>query len=156
MQKRILVFDPGESTGWVFYDGLNERLYGGTVMYHNHHEVLAKLFSFTGADIVVYEKFMLYPGAAKAMSWNTFVPCEMIGIIKHLAYWEEVPDTVDQAASVRKYISAEEKARAKDMLDEFPFLSDKDCRITKHTMDALMHLVYYCKLKRVSTPWQKS
>lgn len=154
---RILVFDPGESTGWAFYNTITEDLEGGTVRLHNAYDEFEKLFYRYIPQTVVYERFALYPGSAKALSWNTFIPCEMIGVIKFLFHstydgmTKEITADVkilDQAAGDRKYISAVEKDKAWNMLQ------DPRGTKTKHTRDALAHLVYYCRKNKIPAPWK--
>ncbi len=75
----VLVLDPGNSTGWCMRDK-NGCLQGGTIG-PNHLDVWTLLNTFN-PDIVVYETFQMYPGKAQKLIWNTFYPCEVIGVIK--------------------------------------------------------------------------
>ena len=145
---RLLVFDPGESTGWAFYNTEIADLSGGTVRLHNAYGEFRLLFDGLMPDTVVYERFALYPGAAKAMSWNTFIPCEMIGVIKYLCNENGIEDVSDQPAGQRKYISATEMDNAWQMLNDIRKTK------TRHTRDALMHLVYYCRQNEIPAPWK--
>lgn len=95
---RVLVFDPGESTGWVFRG--SEILEGGTC--GKDHREVALLIVDKKPDIIVFEKFALYPGMAKSLAWNTFYPCEVIGVIRYLCEYYEIP-YISVAASVKKY-----------------------------------------------------
>lgn len=146
---RILVFDPGESTGWTFYNVITGDLEGGTVRMRNAYEEFGKVFDRYIPDVVVYEKFALYPGAAKAMSWNTFIPCEMIGVIKFLSWENKLEIITEQPAGLRKFISASELDKAWHSL-----VDARDSK-TKHTRDALMHLLYYCRVNKIPAPWRE-
>ena len=86
--KSILVFDPGESTGWCF-QSVNGTVYGGTA--RKDHLEVAELIRTARPDIVVLERFNLYPQMAKSLSWNSFYPCETIGAIKVVCMELKIP-----------------------------------------------------------------
>lgn len=130
--KSILVFDPGESTGWVFLSAGGE-ISGGTC--GREHRQVADLITNWAPDVIVVERFNLYPGMAKSMSWNSFYPCEVIGVIR---YFADVTRTkyVEQAPSVKKY--------AGGLGDDWEYLKQK-CFVTEHTKDAYLHLKYFLR-----------
>ena len=128
---KILVFDPGESTGWVYRDE-NGRLIGGTCK-KNHLEV-AERIQLSMPDVVVFERFNLYPAMAKSLAWNSFYPCEVIGVIRYLCMRQDIP-IVEQAPSVKKYCGG-----FKADWDQLKAIS---CGVTEHTKDAYMHLKYF-------------
>lgn len=130
--KSILVFDPGESTGWCFM-GESGRVIGGTCKKH-HQEVAEKIHVFH-PSIVVFERFNLYPQMAKSLSWNSFYPCEVIGVIRYLCDRDNIP-YVEQAPSVKKYFGG-----FQDDWEELKSLCGRD--VTEHTKDAYMHLKYF-------------
>ena len=84
-----------ENTGWVEaeYDerGLRTNLTGGTAV--RDHAKVAELFDIFNPTHIVYETFNLYPGMARngTMNWNSFYPCEVIGVIKYLAQRKGLP-----------------------------------------------------------------
>ena len=129
--KSVLVFDPGESTGWC-YRNRDGAVCGGTCK-KDHVEVAEHIHVFC-PDIVVFERFNLYPQMAKSLAWNSFYPCEVIGVIRYLCDRYNIP-VVEQAPSVKKYFGG--------------FQSDweqlKECSqdVTEHTKDAYMHLKYF-------------
>lgn len=148
---RVLSFDPGESTGWVMADidsrGKIIHMTGGT-----HPRDLKGLQSIkdkaekgwcpetwtTGMWnieelVVIYETFQLYPGMAKTMSWNTFYPCEVIGVLHFL-----FGDMVGQSPSVKKYSGGLDG----DWVGLRGELGDK---ATEHTKDAFLHLKYFMR-----------
>ena len=130
MSESILVFDPGESTGWVFLDR-EGRLIGGTCP--KDHLAVASLILGYQPDIIVLERFNLYPGMAKSLSWNSFYPVEVIGVIKYLCMLKGIP-MVEQAPSIKKY--------AGGFQDDWLKLKG-GMGITEHTKDAYLHLKYY-------------
>lgn len=135
--KSILVFDPGESTGWVFMDR-EGKVVGGTCP--KDHMTVAERFHVLHPDIVVLERFNLYPGMAKSLSWNSFYPCEVIGVIKYLCKKMDIP-WYEQAPSVKKYSGLVSKNTSK----EWAQLRTVCPNATEHTWDALQHLHYFLR-----------
>lgn len=131
----ILVFDPGESTGWVLQDNTGELL-GGTAK-KNHLEI-AGLIERYAPDVVVLETFHLYPGMAKSLSWNSFYPVEVIGVIKYLCMRLGI-SVVEQSPSIKRYAGGFD-ARWYELAKSTP--------TTEHTKDAYLHLKYYLLRRR--------
>ena len=129
--KSILVFDPGESTGWCFRDR-EGRILGGTCRKH-HKDVAEKIYVYH-PDIVVFERFNLYPQMAKSLAWNSFYPCEVIGVIRYLCDTKGIP-VVEQAPSVKKYFGGFQA--------DWEQLRISCGDVTEHTKDAYMHLKYF-------------
>ena len=128
--RSVLVFDPGESTGWVMRCSDGE-LKGGTCP--KDHRTVGLLIDMCNADIVVFERFNLYPGMAKSMSWNSFYPCEVIGVIRFKC--DELKITyIEQAPSVKKF--------AGELSEEW-FEFKRYHAVTEHTKDAYQHLRYF-------------
>lgn len=130
--KTILVFDPGDSTGWCFRDE-SGRVIGGTCG-RDHREVADKIYALA-PDLVVFERFNLYPQKAKSLAWNSFYPCEVIGVIRYLCDAKEIP-YVEQAPSIKKYAGG---------LDATWYRLITECKATEHTKDAYLHLKYFVR-----------
>ena len=134
----VLVFDPGDHTGWVFRDRTG-GLQGGT-LYSNKDiwedmTQLHTMFSKFEPDIVVYETFHLYPGAAKHLAHNEFYTVQLIGAIQMLCFdWVPKNRIVRQAPSIKKYSGG---------LDERWSSLIKSGAVTEHTKDAYLHLKYF-------------
>jgi hypothetical protein len=140
MSKSILVFDPGESTGWCFQDR-NGIVCGGTAR-KNHLEV-ANLIKVAQPDIVVLERFNLYPQMAKSLSWNSFYPCETIGVIKVVCMELGIP-IVEQAPGIKKYFGGFQKDwETIGVL--LPMFEPFSKGVTEHTKDAYMHYKYFLR-----------
>lgn len=132
MSKCILVLDPGESTGWVCRDS-ECILHGGTAP-KNHAKVVELIDRFQ-PDIVVIERFNLYPGMAKSLAWNSFYPCEVIGVVRYICSIRGIA-YVEQAPSVKKY--------AGDFQDDWKDLKSR-VKTTEHTKDAYQHYQYFLR-----------
>lgn len=129
--KSVLVFDPGDHTGWCFRD-TSGRVVGGTC--GKHHMEVAERIQILRPDIVVFERFNLYPQMAKSLAWNSFYPCEVIGVIRYLCDRYSIP-IVEQAPSVKKYFGGFQQD-----WDQLKALSQN---VTEHTKDAYQHLKYF-------------
>lgn len=134
---KILVFDPGENTGWVAANvscnGESDIIAAGTAV--RNHLNIADLFNTYEPDIVVFERFNLYPGMAKTLSWNTFYPCEVIGVIRYLCDKYQIP-YYEQAPSIKKY--------AGGLQQDWVELRRKFA-VTEHSKDAYLHLKYFLR-----------
>lgn len=129
--KSILALDPGESTGWCFQD-TDGTIWGGTAK--KDHKEVADLIETLGPDVVVFERFNLYPQKAKSLAWNSFYPCEAIGVIRFLCDRYKIP-YVEQAPGIKKYFGG-----FKEDWDKLK-LNSKD--VTEHTKDAYQHYRYF-------------
>ena len=130
----VIALDPGNSTGWCLRtdDG---RLIGGTVgeLHHDVWELLNKYDPGT----VVYETFQMYPGKAQKLIWNTFYPCEVIGVIKLWCMVHE-RNLVGLQPSVKKF------ALANSELDLWKTIERVEGQpATEHMRDAVRLLRYY-------------
>lgn len=130
--NRILVFDPGDHTGWVYRDG-SGKVVGGTCQ-KNHLEV-ARCIEEHPADIIVMERFNLYPQMAQHLAWNSFYPCEVIGVIRYLCARGNIP-LVEQAPSIKKYFGGYQS-------DWEQVKQTKGFKLTEHVKDAYQHLKYF-------------
>lgn len=129
--KSVLVFDPGDHTGWCFRD-TSGRVVGGTC--GKHHMEVAERIQILRPDIVVLERFNLYPQMAKSLAWNSFYPCEVIGVIRYLCDRYSIP-IVEQAPSVKKYFGGFQQ--------DWDQLKELSQDVTEHTKDAYQHLKYF-------------
>lgn len=132
MGKSILALDPGESTGWCFRD-VEGNCSGGTLP--RNHVLVARHILQLNPDIVVLESFHLYPGKAASLSWNSFYPCEVIGVIKYICDTQGI-HWVEQAPSVKKYFGGFQA-------DWEQVKQTAGYKQTEHVKDAYQHLRYF-------------
>ena len=134
-EPSILALDPGESTGWCFISRDN-NITAGTAP--KDHLAVAERIDVLNPDIVVFETFNMYPGKAQSLIWNSFYPCEVIGVIKY------------KCASLGKYIIGQApsiKKYAGPLPNKFVQYS-KVAKLTEHSKDACQHLCYYLRQVR--------
>ena len=106
---------------------------GGTVL--RDHVKVAQLLEQFNPDIVVMERFNLYPGMAKSLSWNTFYPCEVIGVVRYLCQ-RDGRELVEQAPSIKKYSGG---------LNQLWVSIRHSFEYTEHTKDAFLHWRYFAR-----------
>lgn len=135
---KIMVFDPGDSTGWVMSNTDKFTLSGGTL--YKDMAFLYTMITIEKPDIIVFETFHLYPGAAKHLIYNDFYPCQVIGVIKLAALNYGVQYLVEQAPSIKKYSGGIDN-RFKDMMRRIKVSNGED--LTEHIKDAYLHLKYF-------------
>ena len=127
----VLTLDPGESTGWCFRD-VYGILQGGTLP--KDHQKVAQLILDLKPDVVVLESFNMYPGKSKSLAWNSFYPCEVIGVIKYVCNANDTP-WITQTPSVKKYFGG--------FKSDWVILQPQLDKLTEHVKDAYMHLKYF-------------
>lgn len=133
---RIMCLDPGDHTGWFFIniDENGQRTYRGGTAQRSHMEV-AELFQIYNPDIVVMESFHLYPGMAKSLSWNSFYPCEVIGVIRYICQRDKRM-LIEQSPSIKKYSGG---------LNQLWVSIRNTFEYTEHTKDAFLHWRYFAR-----------
>lgn len=129
----VIALDPGNSTGWVFREA-DGSISGGTC--GENHEHVWNLLEQYKPTIVVYETFQMYPGKAQKLIWNTFYPCEVIGIIK-LWCMKNGAELVGLQPSVKKF------ALANSELELWKTVERYGAPATEHMRDAVRLLRYY-------------
>ena len=87
MAERILCFDPGETTGWALLVGDKLVEWGQFPLW----EGVPRLMRRRRIDYVVVEQFRLYRDKARAMIGSTFLPVQVIGVIRYLAEQKGIP-----------------------------------------------------------------
>lgn len=125
---KILVLDPGNSTGWLFRN--NEGEFTGGTIVENHKEVANLIYKYK-PDILIYETFQLYPNKAQKMCWNSFYPVEVIGVIKYVAGLLNIK-LIGLQPSVKKFSLAVDWS-----------IIHSDEKITEHTKDTLRLYDYW-------------
>ena len=138
----MLFLDPGEHTGWCCVrteDWNSDKMYvkGGTA--DKDHRAVVELLETYYPDIVVFERFNLYPGMAKTLSWNSFYPCEVIGVIRWWCLHHNVT-MYEQAPSIKKF-SGGLQQDWQELKQMSVGLSNQG--VTEHTKDAYLHWKYF-------------
>ena len=134
MTRRVLSFDPGETTGvcCIDYDIIDGRAiflgYNHLEEIKNNHLIPDKIAKVK-PNTIVYERFGLYPGRAKALSHNALLPVEAIGLIKYVAD-DLYKKIVCQPASMIKRVKLSD-------------VQKKLCGSSPHIQDACKHAIVF-------------
>ena len=129
---RVLVFDPGDHNGWCLMESNPiELVVSGELP--DWHGVLELIEEYK-PSIIVFESFQLYAWKAQSLSWNTFLPVEVIGVIKYLAEERGIP-CISQGPAERKFFT-DEKLKELGMWEK-----------SKHARDAVRHGMLFVRYK---------
>lgn len=156
-EGRWLCLDPGETTGWSIWKG--DRLLGGgqTPMWEFADDVWSALTVNEGPlgakadghlhdgiaaddnvgdiELVVCEKFALYPWEAKNLHWEEFRTVQLIGAIFFMCRQRDV-ELHKQSASIK------ERAQAGGAQELFV----RPLHENRHQNDSIMHGFYYLQV----------
>ena len=138
--KRVLAFDPGETTGWAYftYGTLKEagQISVPVVNEVLHAEEFFYVVTTTDPDVVVVEDYRVYASKAQPHSWNALYTPKLIGYIQAVCHSRfEVgrqPKMVMQMASSKQFCT-------NDKLKAWGFYQ----KANPHANDAVRHGCYY-------------
>lgn len=137
----VLTLDPGNSTGWLLCevspDGSFKIISGGTLG-ESHPEVAQKILE-ASPSLVIYETFHMYPGKAASLAWNSFYPCEVIGVIKYICSAQSI-NTCPLAPSTKKYAGGFKHPEWEHFRSTHEY--------TEHTKDTWLLFQYWYRNKR--------
>lgn len=128
--SKLLGIDPGESTGFVVVSvapgsrTATVHEWGVLRLWHG----LGTLAKRTRPDIIIYERWRLYPWAARSLSWSELLPVQTIGVLKFVSEMLGIP-CIGQNASFRKNYKLP-KSRFRQVTN-------------LHARDALQHLLAF-------------
>lgn len=97
---KILAIDPGETSGVCIFE--NPKKFK-TLSIGKSFKDIADLIYKVKPDLVVYERFTLYPSHAKALVWDEMYTSQTIGVIRYVCELKEIPAHA-QSASNKEYV----------------------------------------------------
>lgn len=98
--KRILSIDPGESSGICFFKSPTD--FKTKIIYKDFIKISEEIKKVK-PDILIYERFTLYPSQAKALIYNEMYTSQVIGVIRLTCEIMGI-DPVVQAAVDKNYV----------------------------------------------------
>jgi hypothetical protein len=155
---RWLCVDPGEETGWSVWKG--EKLLGGgqTKLWPFGHDVYDAIHDNVGPlaegeetllrpgvsadentgpiELIVCEKFALYPWAAKDLAFDEFRTSQLIGALTFIC-------TLHQVELHKQPASIKERALAGGAKEFFV----RPLHENRHQNDSIMHGVFYYQVE---------
>jgi len=118
---RLLVFDPGGTTGWCFLaDG---KVVGGSFPLWDK---VAKLIKGYKPNAILFETFILRSNTAKRLVGNSLPAPQVIGVIRYLSAEYNIP-CYSQSPSMRVGIKLK-----------------RIYGLDRHALDAVKHGIRYC------------
>jgi hypothetical protein len=134
--KSVLAIDPGESTGWVFRN-VDGKLSGGVVGM-SHARVWELLVKYA-PDVIILERFNLFPGKAAAQSYSNFYTVEVIGVVKVFFQLQ-----ASHGSAIELYVQAPSDKKYAGSLDgRYELLRAYTGDHSEHMKDAYQHLQFY-------------
>ena len=128
MSQNVLAVDPGAAhvgVALIREGGIN------AIEYPAKHWLVAFEEIVDQFDVVVIEKFVLYPHKAAAQSWQAMTTSELIGAMRWIASKAGV-EVVMQGADIKIPTRRQCQARNIEWKNK-----------SKHASDALLHLHFY-------------
>lgn len=138
---KVLALDPGEKVGWargIIVDGVLDE---STVVHGINHlkDMALKLHDqIHNYDLVIYESFRLYPGAAKSMVGSDFPTAQFVGMVRLCAWANPNVDLVVQGATIKKTALKTAPDWLQSIISNAPKAHDD-----AHDVDALLHLWHW-------------
>jgi hypothetical protein len=135
---RALALDPGERVGWaradIHPDGSWENVHHGITPLR---DMALKIHdAITDYDLVIMEKWVLYPHMAHQFHGSSFPSVQFVGMVK-LCCWVNNIKLVMQGAAIKKIA---DKTMSEELRKKVTRAGAHD---DLHDMDALRHLWFY-------------
>lgn len=125
---RMLVLDPGDTTGWSLFVG---GIRGDSGQIVSSLDALTSLIDIIEPTLVVYERYVLYPWASEAQTFSDFPTVRLIGALELLCHQRGLA-TMSQTAQQAKGFVGDER------LKELHIYNTNQ----RHANDATRHGVY--------------
>ena len=139
----IMTIDPGDHIGTLIIekdDKDNELcILGRTLEGDNRNFQLWRYMCEMRPDLIIFERFALRANAAQKLVGNTFITCEVIGIIKLFSQLYEVK-TVELLPSCKEYCGFSSSPKDPRYQDIYMY---KDEKISEHVRDTYRLYSYY-------------
>jgi len=131
---KVLAFDPGETTGWAFFEDAALGPTTGTLELWGGPQGIYDLIDKYTPDFIVVENFRLFPHRQREQVGSTFPTVKVIGVIEYIAEGWSIP-VVFQEPGDRKQVKGWWST------DFLP----KGMRITPHERSALQHAILFLR-----------
>jgi hypothetical protein len=138
---RVLAIDPGEKVGWatglVYLDTPSIELIDHGI--HDLKPFAMRLVEAVGDyDVVIYETWRLYAGAAKHMIGDDMQTSQLVGMIRLAAWLNPGTKLVSQSAAIKRTADKTAQDKFREQIENEPGTHDD-----AHDIDAVRHLWYW-------------
>ncbi len=97
---RVVAVDPGETTGYVVYDTITDKIIVSGEVFGNFRGCVDYILAL--GDFFILEDFRVRPGAARGLSKHKYLwPVEWLGAFRYLAPDLFITQTAAQAKAMR-------------------------------------------------------
>lgn len=127
----VLGLDPGNTTGWSFWED-GQLIQCGEVKLHHTANIVDLLYSFTQIDQFVVEEYRIYPNRAKQHIGHDLFTPRIIGAIEAYAYMKNIPLKF-QPASLGKSHFTDQRLKALGLFQKG----------YRHANDAIRHVAHW-------------
>ena len=131
--ERLLAVDPGETTGWAYFE--NGILRSSGQIAHRDLGIMSTKIQELIGDIlpthVVAEDYKVYRSKAKSHSWSGLYTPKLLGAIEFICGMSNIPLTLQMASSKQFCTDAKLK------------IWGYYCKGNPHTNDAIRHGCYF-------------
>ena len=137
-----MTIDPGDHIGIVIayeYDDRPTRIEGTTLDGDDRLFKLWSLFEAVAPDEIIFERFALRAGSAQKLVGNTFITCEVIGVIKLWCQLQAIIP-IELLPSSKEYCGFSSSPKDPRYLD---VLMNSEEKITEHVRDAYRLYSYH-------------
>lgn len=142
MTKKILTIDPGDHIGTLRVNINNTYdidYIGHTIQGDNRLQELWQLLNDYQPDEIVFERFALRANAAQKLVGNTFITCEVIGVVKLYVQLNNVK-CIELLPSTKEYCGV--SSSPKDPKYTIIKFDDSE-KISEHVRDTYRLYSYY-------------
>ena len=142
----IMTIDPGDHIGTLVVeldsDGNTLLTLGRTIEGDNRNCELWKYMHDMKPDKIIYERFALRAGAAQKLVGNTFITCEVIGVIKLFSQLYDIgkDNSIELLPSCKEYCGFSSSPKDPRYKDIYMYKNEK---ITEHVRDTYRLYSYY-------------
>lgn len=133
--EKLLCFDPGHTTGWAYFEGLELKDYGeiDTREVADSVDSIELLILRHEAHAIVVEDYRIYKWRAKHHAGSNLLTARVIGRIETLAYLGCTADLFKQPAHIAKGFCTDAKLKGWGFYRKG----------SKHARDAIRHGCYF-------------
>ena len=127
-----LAIDPGETTGWAYFNQCGELQRAGQIISKEQFTSLTQLFEMLHPTDIVVEDYRIYPQYLKAHTWSALFTPKLIGAIEYICWERKIKLHFQMAGTVKSFCS-DVKLKEWGL-----WLKGKP-----HSRDALRHICYW-------------
>ena len=164
MYPYVLSIDPSGAynegqgtTGWVLMDAVVRKVHmlgsigafklSSDVSYWDAHlKMIEDMHKQIPQICLLVEEYLLYAHKTEAQVNSRFETSQLIGILKHFAYKNDIPFYMQRAAEVKARWENDVLLKKHYLVKKKGhfYLTEPDLEIGRHELDAYRHAIHFC------------